>query len=150
MQIDTNNMDTNSILARQQAQAWQGSREADKAKSFADELQAAQKNTLDDPAYQKKLKDACKGFESMFIQMMWKEMRKTVPENSLFGESDGEKIFQDMLDTEMSDRMSEAGGLGLADVMYKQLTAQYQAHKDMEARAKASLAARGRQVDLPG
>lgn len=150
MQIDTNNMDTNSILARQQAQAWQGSREADKAKSFADELQAAQKNTLDDPAYQKKLKDACKGFESMFIQMMWKEMRKTVPENSLFGESDGEKIFRDMLDTEMSDRMSEAGGLGLADVMYKQLTAQYQAHKDMEARAKASLAARGRQVDLTG
>lgn len=150
MQIDTNNMDTNSILARQQAQAWQGSREADKAKSFADELQAAQKNTLEDPAYQKKLKDACKGFESMFIQMMWKEMRKTVPENSLFGESDGEKIFRDMLDTEMSDRMSEAGGLGLADVMYKQLTAQYQAHKDMEARAKASLAARGRQVDLPG
>lgn len=150
MQIDTNNMDTNSILARQQAQAWQGSREADKAKSFADELQVAQKNTLDDPAYQKKLKDACKGFESMFIQMMWKEMRKTVPENSLFGESDGEKIFRDMLDTEMSDRMSEAGGLGLADVMYKQLTAQYQAHKDMEARAKASLAARGRQVDLPG
>lgn len=150
MQIDTNNMDTNSILARQQAQAWQGSREADKAKSFADELQAAQKNTLDDPAYQKKLKDACKGFESMFIQMMWKEMRKTVPENSLFGEFDGEKIFRDMLDTEMSDRMSEAGGLGLADVMYKQLTAQYQAHKDMEARAKASLAARGRQVDLPG
>ena len=100
--------------------------------------------------YQKKLKDACKGFESMFIQLMWKEMRKTVPENSLFGESNGEKIFRDMLDTEMSDRMSEAGGLGLADVMYKQLTAQYQARKDMDARAKASLAAKGRQVDLPG
>lgn len=148
MQID--NVGTNSMLAQQQAQALQGNRDADKAKGFADELQAAQKNTLDDPAYQKKLKDACKGFESMFIQMMWKEMRKTVPENSLFGESNGEKIFRDMLDTEMSDRMSEAGGLGLADVMYKQLTAQYQAHKDMEARAKASLAARGRQVDLPG
>ena len=148
MQID--NIGTNSILAQQQAQNLQGSKDVDKAKSFASELQAAQKNTLDDPAYQKKLKDACKGFESMFIQLMWKEMRKTVPENSLFGESNGEKIFRDMLDTEMSDRMSEAGGLGLADVMYKQLTAQYQAHKDMEARAKASLAARGRQVDLPG
>ena len=148
MQID--NISANSILARQQAQDLQGNKDVEKARGFADELKAAQKNTLDDPEYQQKLKDACKGFESMFIQLMWKEMRKTVPENSLFGESNGEKIFRDMLDTEMSDRMSEAGGMGLADMMYKQLTAQYQAHKDMDARAKASLAAKGREVDLPG
>ena len=73
-----------------------------------------------------------------------------MPENSLFGESNGEKIFRDMLDTEMSDRMSEAGGLGLADVMYDQLTAQYQARKDMDARARAAWEAKGRKIDLPG
>lgn len=148
MQID--NMGINSVLAQQQAQNLNGSRDVKKAESFADKLQEAQKNTLDDPEYQAKLKDACKGFESMFIQLMWKEMRKTVPENSLFGESQGEKIFRDMLDTEMADRMSDSGGLGLADVMYQQLTAQYQARKDMDARAKAAWEAKGRHINVPG
>ncbi len=148
MQID--NISANSILARQQAQDLQGNKDVEKARGFADELKAAQKNTLDDPEYRQKLKDACKGFESMFIQMMWKEMRRTVPEDSLFGESNGEKIFRDMLDTEMVDRMSDAGGLGLADVMYNQLTSQYQARKDMDARARAAWEAKGRQIDLPG
>ena len=148
MQIENNGLD--SMVARQQAQNLGGNKDVEKARDFADELKAAQKNTLDDPDYQKKLKDACKGFESMFIQMMWKEMRRTVPENSLFGESNGEKIFRDMLDTELVDRMSEAGGMGLADVMYDQLTAQYQARKDMDARARAAWEARGRKIDLPG
>lgn len=148
MQIDNTGMD--SVLAQQQAQNLHGSRYVEKAKGFADELKAAQKNTLDDPEYQAKLKEACKGFESMFIQMMWKEMRSTVPENSLFGESQGEKIFRDMLDTEMADRISDAGGMGLADVMYEQLTAQYQARKDMDARARAAWEAKGRHIDLPG
>lgn len=148
MQID--NISANSILARQQAQDLQGNKDVEKARGFADELKAAQKNTLDDPEYQQKLKDACKGFESMFIQLMWKEMRRTVPEDSLFGQSNGEKIFRDMLDTEMVDRMSEAGGFGLADVMYDQLTAQYQARKDMDARARAAWEAKGRKIDLPG
>lgn len=148
MQID--NISANSILARQQAQDLQGNKDVERARGFADELKAAQKNTLDDPEYQQKLKDACKGFESMFIQLMWKEMRRTVPEDSLFGQSNGEKIFRDMLDTEMVDRMSEAGGFGLADVMYDQLTAQYQARKDMDARARAAWEAKGRKLDLPG
>lgn len=148
MQID--NISANSILARQQAQDLQGNKDVEKARGFADELKAAQKNTLDDPEYQQKLKDACKGFESMFIQLMWKEMRRTVPEDSLFGQSNGEKIFRDMLDTEMVDRMSDVGGFGLADVMYDQLTAQYQARKDMDARARAAWEAKGRKIDLPG
>ena len=107
----------------------QDKNKVEKAEGFAEELSKAQKNTMDDPAYQKRLKQACQGFESMFMQMMWKEMRGTVPENSLFGESQGEKIFRDMLDTEMVDRMTQAGGLGLADLMYQQLRSQYEAQK---------------------
>ena len=107
----------------------QDKNKVEKAEGFAEELSKAQKNTMDDPAYQKRLKQACQGFESMFIQMMWKEMRGTVPENSLFGESQGEKIFRDMLDTEMVDRMTQAGGVGLADLMYQQLRSQYEAQK---------------------
>lgn len=145
MQI--NSVSNDLLLAQQRQDA---TKNVEKAEGFAEELAKAQKNTLDDPAYQKELKEACKGFESMFMQMMWKEMKDTVPENSLFGESNGEKIFRDMLDTEMLDRMSDAGGVGLADLMYDQLTAQYQARKDMAERARASMEAKGQKLDLPG
>lgn len=137
------------LSANIMADKTQNKAQVEKAEGFAQELSKAEKNTMDDPAYQKKLKDACRGFESMFMQMMWKEMRGTVPENALFGESHGEKIFKDMLDTEMVDRMSEAGGVGLADMMYKQLTAQYQAKKDMAERARASMEAKGQHINLP-
>lgn len=136
------------LSANAMADRSQNKAQVEKAEGFAEELSKAQKNTMADPAYQKKLKEACRGFESMFLQMMWKEMRGTVPENSLFGESQGEKIFRDMLDTEMVDRMSESGGVGLADMMYKQLTAEYQAKQDMAERARASMEAKGQRINI--
>lgn len=88
---------------------------------FADELAAAKeaKAAKDDA----KLKNACRDFEAMFLNMMYTKMRETVPENSLFGSSNGEKILQSMLDTEMTNNMAKAGGVGMAAMMYKQLSA---------------------------
>lgn len=77
----------------------------------------------------KELKDACKGFEAMFLSMMYKEMRATVPENTLFGESNGQKIFMDMRDSELMKNVAESGGLGLADLMYRQLSPQIKAQE---------------------
>ena len=84
-----------------------------------------------------KLKEACKGFEAMFLQMMYKEMKKTVPDNELFGDSNSQKILEDMLDTQMIDNMAEAGGVGLADLLYKQLKLDEKALSDMAKRAEA-------------
>ena len=72
----------------------------------------------------KELKEACKGFEAMFLSMMYKQMRATVPENKLFGESNGQKIFMDMRDNELMKTVADSGGLGLADLMYRQLSPQ--------------------------
>ena len=72
----------------------------------------------------KELKKACEGFEAMFLNMMYRQMRATVPENSLFGESQGEKIFRDMRDDEMMKQVAAGGGIGIADMMYKQLKPQ--------------------------
>ena len=47
-------------------------------------------------AEDKKLKEACKGFEAMFMNMMYKEMRKSVPKNELFGNSNADEIMQDI------------------------------------------------------
>lgn len=66
-------------------------------------------------------------FESMFVKMMMKTMRQT---NELFGKdnflnsSEG-KMYQDMLDNQMSVNMSSGRGIGLADTLYRQLMQQY-------------------------
>ena len=69
----------------------------------------------------KRLREACGGFEAMFLDIMFKEMRKTVPENTLFGESQGEKIWHSMLDTELMQNVAKSGGVGIADMMYDNL-----------------------------
>ena len=76
---------------------------------------------LSPEAKEKKLREACEGFESIFIQKMWQEMRKTVPQNGLM-HSKEEHYWQDMYDQELAKKMTSAGGIGLADMMYEQLS----------------------------
>ncbi|MBR6343927.1 MAG: rod-binding protein [Selenomonadaceae bacterium] len=71
-----------------------------------------------------KLKEACEGFEAMFMNMMYREMRNTVPEGGLFKKSNAMNIFEDMRDTEMMKVAAKGGGIGLADMLYKQLSPQ--------------------------
>ena len=82
------------------------------------------KHPLSDADVQaKKLREACEGFEAMFLSMMYKQMRATVPESDLFGKkSNAIKIFEDMRDTELMNAAAKSGGIGLADMMYKQLS----------------------------
>jgi flagellar protein FlgJ len=69
------------------------------------------------------LRHAAEMFESYFLQMMFREMRKTtVNENSFIPKSHAEKIFQEMLDEQVSKDAASAGGIGLADMIYKQMT----------------------------
>ncbi len=70
----------------------------------------------------KKLREACEGFEAMFMNLMYSKMRDTVPEDTLFGNSNSDKIMQSMMDTEMMNRAAKSGGMGLADMLYKQLS----------------------------
>ena len=66
------------------------------------------------------IKEVAKQFESLFVQMMLKSMRDTVPENELFG-SKNEKMYQDMYDKQLSMNISNGKGIGLADVIERQL-----------------------------
>ncbi|MBD3419440.1 MAG: transglycosylase SLT domain-containing protein [Chitinivibrionales bacterium] len=60
-------------------------------------------------------------FESLFISMVMRSMRKTVPNSSLVPRSLGEKIYTDMLDTEYSGMISRHESLGLADLIQNEL-----------------------------
>ena len=69
-----------------------------------------------------KLPKAAVEFERMFAEIMVKEMRKTVPENTLFGRSTGEEIFTEMLDAEYTKLMVKNGNLGLAKTIIAQMS----------------------------
>lgn len=71
---------------------------------------------------QLKLKKTCQDMESVFINLMLSNMRNTVQRSELLPESTGEKIMRSMLDQEMATKMSKAGGIGLAQLLYEQLT----------------------------
>jgi len=67
-----------------------------------------------------KLKSVCKDMEAMFLNIMLTNMRKTVQKSTLLDNSK-EEIMTSMLDSEMTKNMANAGGMGLADMLYRQL-----------------------------
>ena len=68
----------------------------------------------------KALRAVAQQFESMFTSMMLKSMRDTVGKDPLFG-SDQEDMFQGMYDQQLSLKLSQGKGLGLADMLIQQL-----------------------------
>ncbi|MFN0314229.1 MAG: rod-binding protein [Burkholderiales bacterium] len=66
------------------------------------------------------LKMAAQQFESLVLDIVFKSMRKTVSEGSLF-DNESTRLYTDMLDQEMSKKIASSGGLGLADMLLKQL-----------------------------
>ncbi|WP_026895776.1 rod-binding protein [Clostridiisalibacter paucivorans] len=70
----------------------------------------------------KELLSACKEFESIFLNMMMKEMRDTVPEAGFMKKSMGKDVFEDMYFDEISKEVSNKGqGIGLAKMLYEQM-----------------------------
>jgi flagellar protein FlgJ len=69
-----------------------------------------------------KLREVSYDFEAIFIKKMLDSMRSTVPKDGLFGESMARDIFEDMLYDEYSKMMSRTAGLGIADMIYRQLS----------------------------
>jgi len=71
-----------------------------------------------------KLYEQCREFESIFVNMMLKEMRGTVEKSGLIDGGQAEEIFSDMLYDEYAKDMTRAAGFGLADAVYMELSRQ--------------------------
>lgn len=59
-------------------------------------------------------------FEAVFLQMLMKGMRATVPEGGLF-DTPAVKQYQSMFDNQLAVSMAAQGGTGLADLIARQL-----------------------------
>jgi flagellar protein FlgJ len=70
-----------------------------------------------------KIRDVSQQFESLFLDMVMKGMRKTVPESGLIDGGNAESIYEGMLDTEYAKMMSQSGGVGLAESISQYLLA---------------------------
>lgn len=61
-----------------------------------------------------------KQFEALFLQMMLKSMRAGVPEGGLFSD-ESTKMYEEMLDSQLSVTLSNQGGIGMAESISAQL-----------------------------
>lgn len=75
----------------------------------------------DQATKEKELRKAAEGFEAIFIQKMWDEMRSSLPKNGLHYSKE-EEYWQSMYSQELGKSMASAGGIGLADMMVEQMT----------------------------
>lgn len=69
-----------------------------------------------------RLQATCKQFESVFVNMLMKSMRKTIADGGLIEKSHAREMFESMLDEELSKEVSKEQGIGLAKMMYQQLS----------------------------
>jgi flagellar protein FlgJ len=59
-------------------------------------------------------------FESMFLSMMLKEMRQTLDKGGFFGEDTGD-VYGGLFDLYLGQHLAEAGGIGIAPLIRRQL-----------------------------
>ncbi len=83
--------------------------------SGLDKLKLDAKNQTDSAKH-----EVAQQFEALFIQTMLKNMRAASIGDSLTN-SDQVELYQEMMDKQLSVSMAKAGGIGLADMIEKQL-----------------------------
>lgn len=70
-----------------------------------------------------KAKETAIEFESFFLSQMLNNMTSGLQTDETFGGGQAEKIFKDMLNDEYAKSMSRQGGIGIADMVYREILA---------------------------
>lgn len=67
------------------------------------------------------IREVSKQFEAVFVNQLVDAMRRTVVKGGLVPESQAERVYQSMLDSEYSQRISESDQIGLSKMVYDHL-----------------------------
>jgi peptidoglycan hydrolase FlgJ len=83
------------------------------------------------------LKELAKQFESVFVNLLMKSMRDTLPKDGLIS-SHSLDMYQSLFDEEVANEMakSKGKGVGLANVLYSQLSRMNEEGSDPEQNQK--------------
>lgn len=78
-------------------------------------------------ATDEELMDACKQFESYFLEQMFKKMWETVPESELSSGSSNALVdyYKDEMTKTLAEQSTEQSSLGLAQMLYEQMKRNY-------------------------
>lgn len=88
---------------------------------------APQPTTPMSPAKEKAMRDAAEEFEAVFIGQMTETMFAGVEVEEPFGGGHAEKMWRSQLSQEMGRSITESGGIGIADSVYRSMIAQQEA-----------------------
>ena len=70
------------------------------------------------PAGTPGLREVARGFESLFLTLLMKSMRRTVTPSALFSGGQGEEIFRQLMDSAVGDLAVRQGrGIGIAGMI---------------------------------
>lgn len=96
---------------------------ADLSSRFALDAQSLDKLRLQSKqAPGEALKATAQQFESLFVNMLLKSMRDATPADGMF-DNEQTRMYTEMMDRQLSQKMATTGkGLGLADMLVKQLS----------------------------
>jgi flagellar protein FlgJ len=77
------------------------------------------RRALEDP--QEALEPVARQFESLLLEQLMRTMRTAAPGDSML-DNEATRMFTSVLDQEFARRFATRGGIGLAEMMVKQLT----------------------------
>ncbi len=85
---------------------------------------AVQKKASGPKSEDDKLKEAAQQFEAIFIKQMLSQMKSSTRALTSGEVSSDRRIYEDWQDDMLAGEMSKGGGIGLAEVLYRQLKPQ--------------------------
>lgn len=80
----------------------------------------------------KELRDAAESFEAMFISQMFNHMFSGIKTDGMFGGGHSEGIFRSMQAEEYAKATAKAGGIGVADAVYRELLKFQELQQDVQ------------------
>lgn len=75
-------------------------------------------------------REAAESFEAVFLSQMLAPMFNSIPTDSLMGGGHAEKIYRSMMVEEIGKSIAEAGGIGIADSIHRELLSLQEAADD--------------------
>jgi len=110
-------IDMNMVSPQLAQESAASAKEISLEKSFDRTLKAALQ-TEDE----KKLYESCQQLESVFVNKVLQTMRASIPHSDFINRSFATEAYESMLFEEYSKNISQTDSLGIADIMYRQLS----------------------------
>ena len=70
---------------------------------------------------EKQLKSVCLQFESLFIEMLMRQMRDSVPKGGFLDGGNAERLFKGMQDEQLAQEIGRRGAFKVGDILFQQM-----------------------------